>query len=200
MADIETNLDLSRDNESVPSLEEPSPEANKPEAGAASSPSTAVSQWQSNVKPTESGDAAVQDAQAAQVQPEVPLLSESASMNTIKLAAPMNVSRKITRTVMFNTSSGIPNNAMLFDNGATLNCIHAGAAPRRLRGSATPRCRKRAQVFWAPIESAWRRFARATRVATPSPLRRLEAPLASLGELKRSAYSRRVESIARDRV
>ena len=38
-----------------------------------------------------------------------------------------------------------------------------------------------------------RRFARATRVATPSPLRRLEAPLASLGELKRSAYSRRGE-------
>jgi len=65
VADIETNLDS--DNESVPSLEEPSPEANKPEAGAASSPSAAVSQWQSNVKPTESGDAAVQDAQAAQV-------------------------------------------------------------------------------------------------------------------------------------
>ena len=94
VADIETIVDS--DNESVPSLEEPSPEANKPEAGAASSPSAAVSQWQSNVKPTESGDAAVQDAQAAQVQPEVPLLSESASMNTIKLAAPINVSRKIT--------------------------------------------------------------------------------------------------------
>ena len=31
------------------------------------------------------------------------------------------------------------------------------------------------------------------RVATPSPLRRLEAPLASLGELKRRAYSRRGE-------
>ena len=57
----------------------------------------------------------VEEAQAAQVQPEVPLLFESASMNTIKLAAPMNVSRKITlkitdahRTVMFHTSSGIP--------------------------------------------------------------------------------------------
>merc|ERR1719272_1079596 len=65
VADIETIVDS--DNESVPSLEEPSPETNKPEAGAASSPSAAVSQWQSNVKPTESGDAAVQDAQAAQV-------------------------------------------------------------------------------------------------------------------------------------
>ena len=111
VADIETGLES--DNESVPSLEEPSPEANKPEAGAASSPSAAVSQWQSNVKPTESGDAAVQDAQAAQVQPEVPLLSDSASMNTLKLAAPINVSRKITRTVMFSTSSGIPSNAMV---------------------------------------------------------------------------------------
>ena len=38
-----------------------------------------------------------------------------------------------------------------------------------------------------------RRTTRATRVATPSPLRRLEAPLASLGELKRSAYLRRGE-------
>jgi len=94
VADIETGLES--DNESVPSLEESSPEANKPEAGSASSPSTAVSQWQSNVKPTESGGATVQDAQAVQVQPEVPLLSESASMNTIKLAAPINVSRKIT--------------------------------------------------------------------------------------------------------
>ena len=61
-------------------------------------------------------------------------------MNTIKLAAPMNVSRKITlkitdahRTVMFNTSSGIPDNAMLFDNGATLNCIRIDAG--RLVGS-----------------------------------------------------------------
>ena len=109
VADIETGLES--DNESVPSLEELSPEANKHEAGSTSSPSTAVSQWQSNVKPTESGGATVQDAQAAQVQPEVPLLSESASMNTIKLAAPMNVSGKITlkitdahRTVMFATS------------------------------------------------------------------------------------------------
>ena len=38
-----------------------------------------------------------------------------------------------------------------------------------------------------------RRTTRATRVATPSPLRRLEALLASLGELKRSAYLRRGE-------
>ena len=41
-----------------------------------------------------------------------------------------------------------------------------------------------------------RRFTRATRVATTSPLRRLEALLASLGEFKRSAYSRRGERAA----
>ena len=135
---VETGTDF--DNESVPPLEEPSPEADKPEADAASSPSTTVSQWQSNVKPTENGGAAVQDAQAVQVQPEVPVPSESISMDTVKLAVPMNVSRKITlkftdaqRAVMFNTSAGIPNDAMLFDNGATLNCIKTDAG--RLVGS-----------------------------------------------------------------
>ena len=47
----------------------------------------------------------VEEAQAAQVQPEVPLLFESASMNTIKLAAPMNVSRKMsTRMVAASPS------------------------------------------------------------------------------------------------
>jgi len=82
----------------------------------------------------------VQDAQVVQVQPEVPVPSESISMNTVKLAVPMNVSRKITlkftdaqRAVMFNTSVGIPNDAMLFDNGATLNCIKTDAG--RLVGS-----------------------------------------------------------------
>ena len=61
-------------------------------------------------------------------------------MDTVKLAVPMNVSRKITlkftdaqRAVMFNTSAGIPNDAMLFDNGATLNCIKTDAG--RLVGS-----------------------------------------------------------------
>ena len=138
MLNVETGTDS--DNESVPPLEEPSPEADKPEADAASSPSTTVSQWQSNVKPTESGGTAVQDAQVVQVQPEVPVPSESISMNTVKLAVPMNVSRKITlkftdaqRAVMFNTSAGIPNDAMLFDNGATLNCIKTDAG--RLVGS-----------------------------------------------------------------
>ena len=37
------------------------------------------------------------------------------------------------RAVMFNTSSGIPNDAMLFDNGATLNYIKTDAG--RLVGS-----------------------------------------------------------------
>ena len=45
-----------------------------PPPPSSSGPSAVVSQWQSTVKPTESGGTAVQDVQAGQVRPEVPVL------------------------------------------------------------------------------------------------------------------------------